>query len=430
MSVIALMHFRVGETDGVSLEMNKWKQVLEDQGHEVFFISASHYQQHEVITGLDIRSTIHNGIVKNAYDSLDYSAEELQNLIEQEAKAIFHSLQDIIERRRVEYLVVNNISSLGLSLPSAKAVADIAQLGIVKLVYHHHDWYWERDKYSHPTTQYVEGLLSSCFPPTVGRHVVINRIAQHQLFLRKGIQSVVVPNVFDFDQAVWEIDDYNKDMRQRLNIPEHAFVLLQATRIVYRKGIEIAVDIAHKLTQKLSVPVVLVIAGMNEMEEDRFRLLNEHIEQTHVDVRFINHLVGHERDEKTNAYSLWDAYTMCDMVTYPSILEGWGNQLIEALFAEKMVFCYEYPVFKTDISRYNFNLISLGDEYSVRHNGLYQVPDERIDQAVELCLHYLKNQEQLRQDVMVNTAIAKTYFSLTKLSELLLHKVFGIGNSF
>ena len=33
---IAMTHFRVGETDGVSLEMDKWKTVLERNGHTVF----------------------------------------------------------------------------------------------------------------------------------------------------------------------------------------------------------------------------------------------------------------------------------------------------------------------------------------------------------------------------------------------------------
>jgi len=36
---IGLMHFRVGETDGVSLEMFKWKVVLERMGHTVFLIA-------------------------------------------------------------------------------------------------------------------------------------------------------------------------------------------------------------------------------------------------------------------------------------------------------------------------------------------------------------------------------------------------------
>lgn len=38
---IALIHYRVGETDGVSLEMDKWKKVLEKQGHNVMYIAGS-----------------------------------------------------------------------------------------------------------------------------------------------------------------------------------------------------------------------------------------------------------------------------------------------------------------------------------------------------------------------------------------------------
>ncbi|OQY08470.1 MAG: hypothetical protein B6I29_05460 [Marinitoga sp. 4572_148] len=36
---IGLLHFRVGETDGVSLKIKKWKIVLENQGHDVHFIA-------------------------------------------------------------------------------------------------------------------------------------------------------------------------------------------------------------------------------------------------------------------------------------------------------------------------------------------------------------------------------------------------------
>ena len=38
---IGLMHYRVGETDGVSLEMSKWKTVLEALGHKVVFIAGN-----------------------------------------------------------------------------------------------------------------------------------------------------------------------------------------------------------------------------------------------------------------------------------------------------------------------------------------------------------------------------------------------------
>ncbi len=36
---VGLCHFRAGFTDGVSLEMEKFKRVLEKMGHTVFYIA-------------------------------------------------------------------------------------------------------------------------------------------------------------------------------------------------------------------------------------------------------------------------------------------------------------------------------------------------------------------------------------------------------
>lgn len=40
---IALIHFRVGETDGVSLEMDKWKKQLIRMNHRVYYIAGNPY---------------------------------------------------------------------------------------------------------------------------------------------------------------------------------------------------------------------------------------------------------------------------------------------------------------------------------------------------------------------------------------------------
>ncbi|MCZ7667463.1 MAG: hypothetical protein M5U34_09740 [Chloroflexi bacterium] len=37
MSNIGMLHFKVGSTDGVSLEMDKWKLILEEMGHTVHY---------------------------------------------------------------------------------------------------------------------------------------------------------------------------------------------------------------------------------------------------------------------------------------------------------------------------------------------------------------------------------------------------------
>jgi hypothetical protein len=58
-----------------------------------------------------------------------------------------------------------------------------------------------------------------------------------------------VPNVFEFEKEPPGIDDYTADVRQELGLAEDDIFILQPTRIVPRKGIEMANNQILKLTQ-------------------------------------------------------------------------------------------------------------------------------------------------------------------------------------
>ena len=75
------------------------------------------------------------------------------------------------------------------------------------------------------------------FPPKLKnmRDVVINQEAQEQLALRKGSSSLVIPNVFDFDNPPDPTDEYASDVRSELGLKEDDFFILQPTRVVPRK---------------------------------------------------------------------------------------------------------------------------------------------------------------------------------------------------
>ena len=78
------------------------------------------------------------------------------------------------------------------------------------------------------------------FPPKLGnmRDVVINQEAQeHYWALRKGSASLVIPNVFDFENPPEPVDDYASDVRQELGLTDEDFFILQPTRVVPCKGI-------------------------------------------------------------------------------------------------------------------------------------------------------------------------------------------------
>ena len=63
----------------------------------------------------------------------------------------------------------------------------------------------------------VPEYLDMSFPPKFEnmRNVVINQEAQEQLALRKGLSSLVIPNVFDFDNPPEHVDDYASDVPKR-----------------------------------------------------------------------------------------------------------------------------------------------------------------------------------------------------------------------
>lgn len=442
MMKIALAHFRVGETDGVSLEMEKWKLAFEKMGHEVIFLAGSEGQTEAyVIDELHYMHPLNNKFVYNAYERLmDYDDEQaFETDMLQFAERIEQKLITFITNENIDVVIPNNILSLGWGLPAAVAFYNAAQKTNIKYLCHHHDFFWERDKYSQPTCSFIEEWLKTYFPPSLENvdHVVINKIAQGELANRRGIASTVVPNVFDFDANSWQVDDYNKDMRAELGIEEDDIVILQATRITERKAIELGVDVVSEIQKQIKgmlgnelyngkkitqdTKVVYVLPGLPESTPRYLELLKKKANDLDVELRFVNERVDHSRnlDHQRKIYSLWDAYVIADFITYPSILEGWGNQLLEGVFAKKPVVIYEYPVYQTDIAEIEFTFTSLGGSHTVSQDGLVEVSPELVQQAGEEAANILTN-PLLYQDITVrNFALGKKHYSYGALQRYL-----------
>ena len=88
-------------------------------------------------------------------------------------------------------------------------------------------------------------------------------------------------------------------------------------------------------------------------------MLYELAEQEGVDLRIIATRVGEVRhlDAQGNkVYTLWDIYPHADLVTYPSLYEGFGNALLEAVYFKKPVVINRYSIFVQDIEPKGFKL--------------------------------------------------------------------------
>ncbi|PKK94749.1 MAG: molecular chaperone HtpG, partial [Tenericutes bacterium HGW-Tenericutes-5] len=118
----------------------------------------------------------------------------------------------------------------------------------------------EREKY---LNNCVGQILEEVFPPQLPnlKHMVINSQAQSEL-KKRGFQSTIMPNIFDFDAPLPEIDDFNLNLKSELGLNANDLFFLQPTRVIPRKGIELAIELVHQLSD---LPIKLIISHNAEL---------------------------------------------------------------------------------------------------------------------------------------------------------------------
>lgn len=215
-------------------------------------------------------------------------------------------------------------------------------------------------------------------------------------------------------------------------------MLLQATRIVSRKGIELAIDFAKAINtpERLKIlqekglydgrefteesRIVLVMAGYarDDVNGSYKDLLTQKAKNGNVELLYIEDRVDADRStsEDQKIYSLWDTYTMADMVTYPSLWEGWGNQFLEAVKAKLPLLLFEYPVYIKDIKDKGFQVISLGDQIrDYDEDGLARIESSKIEGAADQAIILLTDAEQRKQVVEHNFNVGLEHYSMEAL---------------
>ncbi len=443
---IGMIHYKIMGTDGVSLEMNKWKKVLEDAGHTVHLLGAEVGDDAKLIhpalhhTSIIAKRLYHYSFVEPVGFN---DEEEYREVLYEEAGKAEEVLTRFIEEHKIDLLIPQNIWSVAMNPAVAIAMERVAKRFSLPVVAQHHDFYWERlggAKISSPT---AKELVQRYLPPLNPdyRHVVINTMGQSQMLNRRSLESTIIPNVFDFERPTWVIDEYNRDLRSAIGLAPEDIMILQATRIVERKGIELAIDLIARInakrdqlvgttlwdgrTFKEDSVIVLVLAGYasDDATGTYQKRLLEHAKEKKVPLKFISDSIGHERAiiEDKKIYSLWDSYVHADLITYPSYWEGWGNQFLEGLFAKRPMVVYEYPIFISDIKERGFDYISLGSTHKKDDkNGLIRISAELLEVAADLAISYLTDEKMRETAVEKNFKIGKEFYSMEALKGYLL----------
>jgi glycosyltransferase involved in cell wall biosynthesis len=403
---VGFVSTRLAGTDGVSLEVTKWVQVLKGLGHESFFFAGELEWPDERSYLVPEAHFNHPTILKLSKDLFDdyIRFPETSQTIESIKNHLKQHLHQFARRFDLDLLLVENAMAIPMNIPLGLALTElIAETGLPTIA-HHHDFAWERSRYS---VSAAEDYLRAAFPATLHSitHVTINSFGQQQLALRTGASSLVVPNVMDFDKPPPEPDGYADDLPTALGLSPDEFLLLQPTRIVPRKRIERAIE----LTKRLELPATLVISHASGDEGSEYAaFLREYIQLLEVKVRFAGDMFSHKRGQTPDGakiYSLADAYHPADLVTYPSTVEGFGNAFLEAIYYRKPIVMSTYEIYRIDIQPKGFKVIEFGD----------YIAEETVLWARQL----LENRDLVTEVVEHNYNTARRHYSYANLERAL-----------
>lgn len=346
----AFVSFRLGGLDGVAVEAEKWARALHALGYATKRvageISGDPQVGDAVVPGLGLTAAEGGPDVRLLRGSLETA----------------------------DLVIVENLLSLPLNIPAARTLtlllADLATGRGTRVLMHHHDLPWQREQFRH-----IDEL-----PPRIpgAVHVTINELSRTAL-ARTEIDATTIYNCFDLDAPLGN----RAKARRALGIPDDDLLVVQPTRAIARKGIPRALDLTHALAELLPErPAHFWIAG--DAEEGYGPTLDELVEEAQVHV-----LRG-----TTNWVA--DMYAASDVVAFPSSWEGFGNPVIESVWAQRPLATSHYPVLD--------ELLGFGFRF-------FEVED-----PATLAMHLREPGPALFED---NLAIARKHFSLPRLVEQL-----------
>ncbi len=410
---IGFISTRFAGTDGVTMEASKWAQVLKQIGHKCFWLAGELDRRD---SGGMLVPEAHFKHEKNQWVSQRIfgckgRSSRVTETIHALKTLLKAAIEEFLEQYHIDLIIVENALTIPMHIPLGLALTEIIAERQIPTVAHHHDFYWERTRFS---VNAVDDYLRMAFPPKLGsiEHVVINSEAQENLALRTGVSSTIVPNVLDFDNPPQVNQGLSDTFRASIGLEPEDKIILQPTRIVQRKGIEHAVELVRDLKDPRYKLVISHEAGDEGFEYADW--LVHHAEACGVDLRLIkmrmNDPINGTVDDKPS-YSLWHIYPHADFITYPSLYEGFGNAFLEAIFFRKPLLINRYATFVRDIEPKGFDLVVM--------DGF--LTDANVARVREV----LESTERRRQMVDHNYATAKRHYSYhvlrSRLNALISH---------
>ncbi len=355
---IGFVSTRFAGTDGVTLESGKWAEVLIKNGHRCFWFAGELDKDPEkslLVPEADLQHE-NNKLIDEQVFGKKARKPAVTELIHSSRSRLKIKIHEFLKKFEIDLLIAENALTIPMHIPLGLSLTETIAETQIPTIAHHHDFYWERVRF---TVNAVYDYLSMAFPPNLPNieHVVINSAAREELAHRRGISSIIIPNVLDFENPPVVDSKRTENFKESIGLTPDDVMILQPTRIVKRKGIEYAIELVKALNDPRYKLVISHEAGDEGFEYPDWVM--EFASEHGVDLRLVTTRISSPWTDKTASeepYSLWDIYPHADFITYPSLLEGFGNAFLEAIYFKKPLLVNRYANFVRDIEPLGFNL--------------------------------------------------------------------------
>jgi hypothetical protein len=455
---VGIIHSLIGKNDGVSIVIDQTvNAMVKDMGIElgsIFFLAAHTSPRFNADTN-DIfwhKSDAHKQILSTFCKTPPEGFDELIHNNALEAMAIIHKW---VKKNSIDLIIAHNtshpynfITAVGLGYYIEK----LRDQGIVwpKVMVWWHDSYFEREQFSNPNPviqkylKYLPGteidgiaFINQSQPELARKLFYSLHFAKTEKFFEN--RAIVVPNTssidWNWEDRDWNVneliaplqDNYNDTFFRDVGLEcevnkrgfevEDAVILLQHTRVVPRKRIEVALDYAFQLEKKyldnnIRKCITLLISGHSGDEQaDYKKFLNEYYEiklkenpGSNVVMIFGEHRILSHRDIIVDR-KYYNFYEIPSVVaahggigTYFSDVEGFGNNLLEMVSFGMPVVINRYEIYKSDIDHLGFRFPSVEE---------CQLTDQVVDEGFNLLTDYTKRNKVVKHNLEVlNTKLA------------------------
>lgn len=462
---IGILHSLIGKNDGVSIVIDQSIKTMVKKmdiplGNLHFLAGHSPPRMNTVLDDVFWHRNDDNRYILEHYDGV--APEGLEDRIRSAASYAKEVISDFIKDNRLDLFIVHNSchpSNFIFAVAAGMFFEEKRNAGLKtpKYLLWWHDSHFERKRFENPNPviksflrylpgPHVDGIVFiNTVQPQIGKtYLEEMRIGSVDQYLREN--TCVIPNTCDVPWKWSEkkeqgelvtppLDPYNKTFYKDIGLieqieakgfkEEELVILLQHTRVVERKRIDIAIDFAIELEKKFRQQdkkrcIVLLVSGHSGDEHDTCRsdLEKHHAKRCEEDEYSSrntlllfgeSHILSNREvivNKKYYAFSDIPAIVAHSggMGTYFSEVEGFGNNLLEMMAFGLPVILNRYPIYDNDLAPLGFDVAEVEDctlnQVAIDKSYAQLTQPELRSKAVMKNLEILEN--RLNHDVMAN----------------------------